>query len=35
MKNLIQEILINRNSRNSNFLTAFITITFTVGHPWG
>ena len=35
MKNLIQEILTNQDSRNSSFLTAFIAITFTAGHPWG
>ncbi len=35
MKDLIKEVLSNRASRTSNFLAAFIAITFTAGHPWG
>ena len=35
MKNLMQEVLTNRASRNSSFLAAFIAISSTVGHPWG
>jgi len=35
MKNLIQEILVNSSSRNSQSLTAFVTATFNAGQPWG
>ncbi len=35
MKELIKEILVNRNSRNNKFLTSFIAITFNAGQPWG
>jgi hypothetical protein len=35
MKDLMKEILTNKSSRNSCFLTLFIAETFNAGQPWG
>lgn len=35
MKNIIQEILTNKASRNNKFLSSFIAANFNVGQPWG